>query len=97
MADIPLPKLPNHPVLRRTSVVIKYTSSDGYRAEYGCKGGRGTTHSTTGAEVDPKDALIEAADELARIAAVFGFADEVREAVESAITRVKDWKGQRNG
>lgn len=68
------------PTLKSTSVRIAYSSSDGYRAE----SGYGSSKAAT-----PRDALVGAIDELARILALFGFEDEARAAVEDACKRVK--------
>ena len=83
------------PKLKRTSVQIKYTSSDGYRAEFGGKAGEGSKNLRTGEEVPPQHALIAGLEELARITALFGFEDEARKAVEGAFARVAEWRAQR--
>lgn len=85
------------PKLKRTSVQIKYTSSDGYRAEFGSKAGTGTKHQVTGKEIPPQHALISAFEELARITALFGFEAEARAAADGAFARVAEWKGARHG
>jgi len=82
----------NDPKLKRTSVQIKYTSSDGFRAEFGGKGGAGTRRRITGDEVPPQNALIAGFEELARLAALFGFEREAREAAEGAFARVAEWR-----
>ena len=87
----------NDPTLKRTSVQIKYTSSDGFRAEFGGKAGTGTKHRVTGKEVPPQVALITGFEELARLAALFGFEREAREAAESAFARVAEWRKARSG
>lgn len=80
------------PTLKRTSVQIKYTSSDGFRAEFGGKAGTGTRHRITSEEVPPQNALIAGFVELARLAALFGFEREAREAAEAAFARVAEWR-----
>lgn len=80
------------PTLKRTSVQIKYTSSDGFRAEFGGKAGTGTRHRVTGEEVPPQNALIAGFEELARLTALFGFESEAREAAEGAFARVAEWR-----
>lgn len=83
------------PKLKRTSVQIRYTSSDGYRSEFGAKAGEGSKNLKTGEDVPPQHALIEALGELARLAALFGFEAEAREAAEGAFARVAEWRAQR--
>jgi hypothetical protein len=83
------------PTLKRTTVVIKYTSSDGYRAELTTKGGEGTAHRVTGEPVPPQRALISALEELARLTALFGFEDEALEAFTGARQRVAEWRASR--
>lgn len=84
------------PILKRTSVVIKYTASDGYRAEFGAKGGVGSTNRVTGEPVPPQKALIAAFEELARLTALFGFEAEAREAADGAFARVAQWEKERS-
>ena len=80
------------PTLKRTSVAIKYTASDGYRMEFTGKGGTGTVHRVTGEQVPPKRAFLEAVGELARIATIFGFEAEAKVEFERAVDAVKAWK-----
>lgn len=80
------------PKLKRTSVQIKYTASDGFRSEFGGKAGTGTKHRVTGEEVPPQRALIAGIEELARLTALFGFEVEARDAVEGAFKRVAEWR-----
>ena len=82
----------NDPKLKRTSVQIKYTSTDGFSAEFGGKSGAGTRHRVTGEEVPPKHALIAGFEELARLAALFGFEAEARQAADDAFKRVAEWR-----
>ena len=81
--------------LKRISVQIKYSSSDGYRAEFGTKGGEGSVHLTTGEPVPPQYALIAALEELARLTALFGFEAEARKAADNAFARVAEWRANR--
>lgn len=83
------------PTLKRTKVVISYTGSDGYRSEMTLKGGTGSHHLVTGAEVPPQAALLAAVDELARITALFGFADEAMAEFTAAHLRVAQWRASR--
>ena len=82
----------NDPKLKRTSVQIKYTSTDGFSAEFSGKGGAGTRHRVTGEEVPPHRALIAGFEELARLAALFGFESEARQAADDAFKRVAEWR-----
>jgi hypothetical protein len=78
------------PKLKRTSVTIKYTASDGYRSEvnYSNTGRMGT-------QPPPELPLIEALEELARLTALFGFEDRALEAFNGARQRVAEWRAQR--
>lgn len=68
------------PKLKSASVRMIYTSTDGYRAETGFSSRQAAT---------PQEALLGAIDELARVLALFGFADEAQAAVTDACERVK--------
>lgn len=83
------------PTLKRTSVQIKYTGSDGYRAEWTAKGGEGTAHRKTGEQVPPQNALVAAFEELARLTALFGFENDARKAADEAFARVAEWRASR--
>lgn len=74
----------NDPTLKRTSVQINYTASDGYRAEVGYSSARNGT---------PEAVFIEAIDELSRLAHAFGFGDQARAAFDDAAKRVGEWRG----
>lgn len=80
------------PKLKRTSVQIKYTSTDGFLAEFSAKAGTGTKHRVTGEEVPPQHALIAGSEELARLTALFGFEAEARQAADGAFKRVEEWR-----
>lgn len=84
------------PKLTRTSVQIKYSSSDGFRFEYGAKAGTGTKHRVTGEEVPSQHALLEALGELARLTALFGFEAEALKEFNGARQRVAEWREKRN-
>ncbi len=83
------------PTLKRTSIVVKYTSSDGYRLEYGGKAGTGTKHRVTGEEVPPQACFIAAFGELARILSLFGFEEQARKASENSFAAVREWRETR--
>jgi hypothetical protein len=83
------------PTLKRTSVVLKYTASDGYRSEFGAKGGAGTQHRVTGAEVPPEKALLAGMEELSRLLHLFGFDAEARQAFDGARDAVLEWRATR--
>lgn len=76
------------PVLISTKVVIYHLASDGYRAEWTAKAGKGTNHRVTGEKVPPQTALLSALEELARITALYGFQDEALELFNAARKRV---------
>lgn len=82
----------NDPKLKRTSVQIKYTSTDGFSAEFVGKAGAGTRHRVTGEEVPPQRALIAGFEELARLTALFGFESEARQAADDAFNQVAEWR-----
>lgn len=75
------------PTLKRTSVTIKYTASDGYRHEvsYSNIGRMGT-------KPPPEVPLLEAIDELARLCELFGFGAKASLAVATAQMRVREWR-----
>lgn len=83
------------PTLKRTSVQIKYTGSDGYRSEFTAKGGAGTAHRVTGEEVPPQRALLAAIEELSRLTSLFGFEREARAAFDGSAAAVQDWRNKR--
>lgn len=66
------------PTLKRTSVQINYTASDGYRSEVGYSSDRSES---------PEAAYIAAIDELSRLAHLFGFGDRARAAFDAAAQR----------
>lgn len=83
------------PTLNRTSIVIGYSSSDGYRSEMKGKGGKGTKNLVTGKEVAPEAALLAAFQELTRILCLFGFEAQVVEAFDEQRTAVQEWRESR--
>jgi len=80
------------PKLKRSSVQIKYTSTDGYRSETGFSSGVGIRDICTGDRTTPQAALIGGFEELARLTALFGFEAEARKAAEDAFKRVAEWR-----
>lgn len=78
------------PVLKRASVTIRYTASDGYRSE--------VTYSNTGRmEINPpaEAPLLEALEELARLTSLFGFDHRARVVFDAARERVASWRRTR--
>lgn len=68
----------NRPKLKTASVDIRYSSDDGFRTEVGFSHRRASS---------PEAALIDAIDEIARIATLFGAGDRAIAAVNDAVTR----------
>ena len=73
------------PKLKRTSVKIAYSATDGYRVE--------TMYSNTPRGADfvtpsPESVLLDALEELARLTALFGFGNEALERFNAARERV---------
>lgn len=83
------------PTLKRTKVSIAYTSSDGYRMEFDAKTSPTHKNLRTGEPVPPEDAMLAAVEELSRILALFGFADEARARFDKAATSVATWRAAR--
>lgn len=81
MAKIATPKIA---ALRTANVKINYSATDGFssRASYGPRG------------ADPKLVIIEAIDELSRLAELFGFGNKALSAFQDAQERVKVWRAQ---
>ena len=78
------------PTLKRSSVSIRYSASDGYRYEVG--------YSNTprmGVKPPPERPLLDALEELARLTALFGFEDKALEVFNSARDRVFAWRETR--
>lgn len=80
------------PTLKRTSVVLKYTASDGYRSEFEAKGGTGTKHLVTCEEVPPEKALLAGLAELSRILTLFGMEVEAQKVFGEARQAVHEWR-----
>ena len=81
-----------NPTLSRTSVRIIYTASDGYRAEFGAKSGKGA--QSMGKPTEPQAALLSGLEELARLTALFGFEAEALETFNAARARVAGWRAE---
>lgn len=77
------------PKLERSSVDIRYRADDGFSSVCGLKSGKGYV------DTKPESALLGALDELARIAALFGYQDEARKTVDEALARVAEWRAKR--
>lgn len=78
------------PTLKRSSVTIRYTASDGYTAEVGYASGK-----RTGVVLPPESAILEAIAELSRLAELFGFGARATEEQALARARVVEWRSKR--
>lgn len=76
------------PTLTRSFVDIRYSASDGYHMSTGFKGAVNTP-------VAPGQALLDAIDELARIASLFGLEADVKQRVADSCQRVAEWRAAR--
>jgi len=72
----------NIPKLKRTSVVIKYGSDDGYSSDT----------KFAGTKEMPEIGMLAALEELARLTALFGFEEQALDAFNGARSRVAEWK-----
>lgn len=70
------------PTISRSSVVIKYGSSDGFSSTQSIKNNKDTPHK----------ALMTALDEISRLTALFGFEVEAETVFYAARSRVAEWK-----
>jgi hypothetical protein len=80
------------PTLKRSSVRIVYSASDGYRSE--------VTYSSIGRmgiKPPPEAPILEAIEELARLSELFGFGERAATAVAEAQCRVREWRARRGG
>lgn len=79
--------------LINASVLIKYSSDDGYRSEELIRAGKrypiklGQSVVPTKAET----ALLDGIEELARLCALFGNTDEAKKRVDAAFSRVEEF------
>lgn len=77
------------PTLKRTSVRITYSASDGYRKEI--------TYSNIGKmgrQPPPQQPMLDAIEELARLCELFGHGEAARTRVLEAQARVQLWRAQ---
>jgi hypothetical protein len=68
--------------LKKLRVDIKFTATTGYRAEVGFN-----SHGTV--RCPPRDVLLEAGREIARLAALCGWTDDLKAKVEEADSAVR--------
>lgn len=78
------------PTLKRSSVTIVYTSSDGYKAQV-CYSNIGRM----GLRPPPEAPILEAIAELSRLAELFGFGARAAEEQALARARVVEWRSKR--
>lgn len=83
------------PTLKRTKTSIAYTSSDGYRMEFDAKASPTSKNTRTGEPVPLHEPLLAAVEELSRILALFGFADEAKARFDKAATNIAAWRAAR--
>jgi hypothetical protein len=69
---------------------LHYRSDDGFSSNSTFSSARLKRHSLD--KVDPKQCWVDMADEMARIAELFEFGDELEAAVKDARQRVRDWR-----
>ena len=87
----------NDPTLKRTTVHIRYTASDGYRSEFSADVAPGSKNLKTGEPVPPQMALLIGLRELARLTALFGFQDDALREFNEARSAVSEWRATREG
>lgn len=75
------------PTLKRSSVTISYAASDGYKMEVNY-----STRGRMGLFPPPELPLMEAIEELGRLAELFGFGDGAAERFNDARQRVRQWR-----
>lgn len=74
------------PTMKSCLIQINFTASDGYSSKAGYSSKRiGSVRQT----------MATAVDEIARLAELFGFGEDIEAAVKDARIRVKQWKGER--
>lgn len=71
------------PVMKSCRIQINYSADDGFRSEAAYSSKRSGS---------PEECLYNAADEIARLAELFGFGDLIEFAVQDARKRVREWK-----
>lgn len=72
------------PQLKRVTVKIGYSTDDSFSSD--------ATYITKKGASLPKDVLLIAIDELSRLAALYGYGDEAKDAFDDAQRRVAEWK-----
>jgi hypothetical protein len=77
------------PTLKRSSVTINYTASDGYSMQVNY-----SNIGRMGSKPPPEMPLLEAIEELARLCALFGFGDAAAAGVAEAMGRVEAWRAK---
>lgn len=80
----------NDPTLKRSSVTINYTASDGYRSTVNF-----SNRGRMGLQPPPHGPLLDAIEELSRLCSLFGFGDEAAQRVADARSRVDAWRTAR--
>lgn len=79
------------PTLKRSSVTINYTASDGYRSAVNY-----SNRGQMGRQPPPELPLLDAIEELSRLCALFGFGEQAAQRVAEARERVEAWRTARN-
>ena len=79
------------PTLKRSSVTINYTASDGYRSAVNY-----SNRGQMGRQPPPELPLLDAIEELSRLCALFGFGEQAAQRVAEARERVDAWRTARN-
>lgn len=79
------------PTLKRSSVTINYTASDGYRSAVNY-----SNRGQMGRQPPPELPLLDAIEELSRLCALFGFGDQAAQRVADARERVDAWRTARS-
>lgn len=77
--------------LKRSSVTINYTASDGYRSAVNY-----SNRGQMGRQPPPELPLLDAIEELSRLCALFGFGDQAAQRVADARERVDAWRAARS-
>lgn len=78
------------PTLKRSSVTINYTASDGYRSAVNY-----SNRGQMGRQPPPELPLLDAIEELSRLCALFGFGEQAAQRVAQARERVDAWRTER--
>lgn len=78
------------PTLKRSSVTINFTASDGYRSAVNY-----SNRGQMGLQPPPELPLLDAIEELSRLCALFGFGEQAAQRVTEARERVDAWRTAR--